>query len=135
MLFRSLAVRLSETAFLAVIGPSGSGKSSVLRAGLLPALWRGKLAGEAGWTTIAMTPGTHPLEELAARVGVESGVAAGLLLDDWRADPDRLRLGLRQLVAKGPATRLFLLVDQFEEVLTLAEEERRPASVRAAQRI
>src|SRR5207248_10234983 len=50
-LVAELAVRLSETAFLAVIGPSGSGKSSVLRAGLLPALWRGKLAGEAAWTT------------------------------------------------------------------------------------
>src|SRR5207253_10434027 len=42
-LVAELTVRLSETAFLAVIGPSGSGKSSVLRAGLLPAVWRGKL--------------------------------------------------------------------------------------------
>ena len=54
-----------------------------------------------------MTPGAHPLEELAVRVGMESGVAAGLLLDDWRADPNRLRLGLRQVPAKAPATRLF----------------------------
>src|SRR5213078_583293 len=105
-LVAELAVRLSETAFLAVIGPSGSGKSSVLRAGLLPAVWRGKVAGEGAWTTIAITPGAHPLEELAARVGTESGVAAGLLMDDWRVHPDRLRLGLRQVSAKAPAMRL-----------------------------
>ncbi|MEA2587949.1 MAG: hypothetical protein QOH66_876, partial [Actinomycetota bacterium] len=122
-LVAELAVRLSETAVLAVIGPSGSGKSSVLRAGLLPAVWRGKLAGQAACTTIAMTPGAHPLEELAARVGVECGVAAGLLLDDWRTDPDRLRLGFRQVLAKPPATRLFLLIDQLEEVFTLCSDE------------
>src|SRR6266849_1929258 len=99
-------------------------KSSVLRAGVLPAVWTGKVAGEAGWTTIAMTPGRHPLEELAERVGVESGVPAGLLLDDWRVDPGRLRLGLRQIVAKSPpTTRLLLLVDQFEELFTLCPDE------------
>ena len=70
-----------------------------------------------------MTPGAHPLEELAVRVGMESGVAAGLLLDDWRVHPDRLRLGLRQVSAKAPATRLFLLVDQLEEVFTLCSDE------------
>src|SRR5260370_1700997 len=122
-LIAGLTIRLAEMPFLAVIGPSGSGKSSVLRAGLLRALWSGKLAGEAAWTTIAMTPGSHPLEELAARVGVESGVPAGLLLNDWRADPDRLRLGVRQVLVKAPATRLFLLVDQFEEVFTLCSDE------------
>ncbi|HEX4865623.1 MAG TPA: hypothetical protein VFV02_16255, partial [Acidimicrobiales bacterium] len=123
-LVAELAVRLSESPFLAAIGPSGSGKSSVLRAGLLPRMWSGKLPGEGGWATITMTPGTHPLEELAAQVGAESGVPAGLLLEDWRAYPGRLRPALRQVLAKTPAiSRLLLLVDQFEEVFTLCSDE------------
>src|SRR5207247_302280 len=76
------------------------------------------------WTTIVMTPGAHPLAELAARVGVEAGVAAGLLLEDWWADPKRLPLALRQVLARSSgATRLLLLVDQFEEIFTLCSDE------------
>jgi WD40 repeat protein len=123
-LVAELAVRLSETGFLAVIGPSGSGKSSVLRAGLLPAVWRGELPGEGAWTTIVMTPGTHPLDELATRLGAESGVAAGFLLDDWRIEPRRVHLALHQVLAKRPAgSRLLLVIDQFEETFTLCSQE------------
>jgi WD40 repeat protein len=124
-LVAELGVRLSETAFLAVIGPSGSGKSSALRAGLLPAVWSGKVPGARRWTTIVMTPGAQPLQELAARVGIESGVAAGSLLDDWRSDPGRLRLGLRQALARAPAgARMLLVVDQFEEIFTLCSDDK-----------
>src|SRR5205085_11612583 len=59
-LIADLAVRVSETPFLAVIGPSGSGKSSVLRAGLLPAVWGCRLVGEAAWTTTVIRPGRAP---------------------------------------------------------------------------
>ena len=51
--------------FLAVVGPSGSGKSSVVRAGLVPALRRGGLPGSENWFVVEMFPGAHPLEELA----------------------------------------------------------------------
>ena len=132
-LIAELGVRLSEAAFLAVIGPSGSGKSSALRAGLLPAVWTGKVPGDGRWTTIAMTPGKQPLEELATRVGMESGVAAGSLVDDWRSEPERVRLGLRQALARAPAgARMLLVVDQFEEVFTLCSDEtERRAFIRA----
>ena len=50
--------------FLAVVGPSGSGKSSVVRAGLVPALRRGGLPGSEHWFVVDMFPGAHPLEEL-----------------------------------------------------------------------
>lgn len=50
--------------FLAVIGPSGSGKSSLVKAGLIPALWRGDLPGSEKWFIVEMLPGAHPLDEL-----------------------------------------------------------------------
>ncbi|MGH8906798.1 MAG: hypothetical protein ACRD0K_09845 [Egibacteraceae bacterium] len=70
-LVAELIVRLSEAPLLAVVGPSGSGKSSALRAGLLPAVRDGALPGADVWTTIVLTPGAHPLEELAARLGAQ----------------------------------------------------------------
>jgi WD40 repeat protein len=123
-LVAELVVRLSEHPFLAVVGPSGSGKSSVLRAGLLPAVWGATLPGVSSWTTIVLTPGAHPLEELAAQLGAVCGLPAGSLLDDWQADPIRVRLTIRQALAKEPANaRLLLLVDQFEELFTLCSDE------------
>jgi hypothetical protein len=85
-LVAELTMRLAETPFLAVVGASGSGKSSVLRAGLLPAVWSGTLPGASSWTTILLAPGARPLEELAVRVA---------------------------LAEASPDARLLLLVDQF----------------------
>ena len=62
--FRKWRTRLAL--FLAVVGPSGSGKSSVVRAGLIPALRRGELAGSEQWLVVELLPGVHPLEELEA---------------------------------------------------------------------
>jgi WD40 repeat protein len=123
-LVAELTMRLAETPFLAVVGPSGSGKSSVLRAGLLPAVWSGTLSGASTWTTILLAPGARPLEELAIRVALAAGVASGSVLEDLRADPRRLRLAVRQALAEAPPeSRLLLLVDQFEEVFTLCQDE------------
>jgi hypothetical protein len=69
-----LVERLSQTRFLAVIGASGSGKSSVVRAGLIPAIRRGDCLegnvwpppGGGKWPICVVTPGAHPLETLAA---------------------------------------------------------------------
>jgi WD40 repeat protein len=123
-LVAELTTRLAETSFLAVVGASGSGKSSVLRAGLLPAAWNGTLPGAGAWTTILLTPGPRPLEELAIRVALTAGVASGSVLEDLRADPTRLRLAVGQALAEAPPdARLLLLVDQFEEVFTLCRDE------------
>ena len=123
-LVADLVVRLSETPFLTVVGPSGSGKSSALRAGLLPAIWDGALAGAQVWTTIVLTPGAHPVEELAVRLATACKVAAESLLGDWRARPGWLRLAVRQALAEVPeGARLLLLVDQFEETFTLCTDE------------
>ena len=52
-----LVARLAVSRFVAVVGPSGSGKSSLVRAGLLPALARGALPGSRDWDTLLAPPG------------------------------------------------------------------------------
>ena len=86
---------------LVVIGASGSGKSSLVRAGLVPAVRHISAAdGPTGsaqtpaWEIVVITPTPHPLEVLATRLTrqVESVTAAATLLDDMRSDPRSLRL-------------------------------------------
>ncbi len=105
--------------FLVVVGPSGSGKSSVVRAGLIPALRRGELPGSEGWLVAEMVPGPRPLAELEEamnRVGVGSteGLAEHLLAGEGLAD-------LLERVLP-PDSVLLLVVDQFEEAFALVEE-------------
>ena len=123
-LIAELTARLAETRFLGVVGPSGSGKSSVVRAGLLPTIWRDELPGSKDWKTIVLTPGEHPLEELAIRVALLSGVAPGSLLGDLEADERGLDLAVKQVLAQEQEqVRLVLIVDQFEELFTLCRDE------------
>ena len=107
--------------FIAVVGPSGSGKSSVVRAGLVAAIRRGAIHGSEAWFVTEMHPGHHPLEELdAALMRVAVRPPAGLL--------GRLESGPRGLLEVADAivpegTELLLVVDQFEETFTLTESE------------
>jgi WD40 repeat protein/DNA-binding SARP family transcriptional activator/class 3 adenylate cyclase len=64
-LVAELVARLAESSLLAVVGPSGSGKSSLVRAGLLPALATGVVPGGQPWHTTVLCPGPHPARELA----------------------------------------------------------------------
>src|SRR5262245_16601911 len=65
-LVEQLVKRLATTRFLAVVGPSGSGKSSVVRAGLLPAIRRGDIPASESWRITDMFPGARPLDGLEA---------------------------------------------------------------------
>ena len=93
-----LAEQLTRPGLLMVLGPSGSGKSSLLRAGLLPAIAAGELPawGSAVWPVDLMTPGQRPLLELATRVAAVAGIPAGALDADVRADPARITAAIRQ---------------------------------------
>ncbi len=121
-----LVARVRARRLLGVFGASGSGKSSLLRAGLLPRVGDG--AG-AEWTTVLFAPGAHPLEECAARLAAVSGSSATALRQDLAADPRALHLTVLKALAERPAgAELLLVVDQFEEVFTLcgdAEERGR----------
>ena len=111
--------------FLAVVGPSGSGKSSVVKAGLLSAVRRGALPGSDNWFITEMTPGLNPLEELAValrRVAVDP--PADLLEPLRHDDRGLVRVLGRILPQDGDASpQLLLVIDQFEELFTLTEDD------------
>ena len=92
-LVAELVARLVGAPLLAVVGPSGSGKSSVVKAGLLPALKSGVLPGSERWPQVVIRPGEHPLRQL-------DGALASM-----------------------PADRFVLAVDQFEETFTVCRDE------------
>ncbi len=108
--------------FLAVVGPSGSGKSSVVRAGLIPALWRGELPGSERWFVVDMLPGAYPLDELEVALMRVAADQARNLHEPLARDPRGL-LRAAQLILPDDNSDLVVIVDQFEEVFTLVEDE------------
>ncbi|MEV7097102.1 hypothetical protein AB0M80_30040 [Amycolatopsis sp. NPDC051045] len=116
-LVEKLVERLGRQRFLAVLGASGSGKSSLLRAGLLPSV-----KGPA----VLLTPGARPLQECAVKFAAALGVAPGALLDDFAAHPRNLGLAARQLADSG-VEDVVVVVDQLEEVFTLCQDEKEQA--------
>ncbi len=125
-LTQRLVARLSEPdvhhRFLAVVGPSGSGKSSAVRAGLIPAIRRGALAGSEGWYIVEMLPGSNPWEELeAALLRIAVNPATGLF-DQLTSDALGLHRAVKE-VLPGTEAELVLIVDQFEELFTLVDDE------------
>jgi len=113
--------------FLAILGPSGSGKSSVVRAGLIPKLADNPVGGR-NLRVVVLTPGAHPLDTLAAGLATLSPSKGGSLrkqqeyLEKLNSDdPQAMRHIGAELRVRGP--RILLLVDQFEEIYSLCEDE------------
>ncbi len=109
--------------FLAVVGPSGSGKSSVVKAGVVPALRRGALPGSENWFIVEMMPGARPLEELAESLLRVAVNPPKNLLDRLRRDDSALAAAIHEALPADESTELVLVVDQFEEAFTLAEDK------------
>ena len=107
---------------LAVVGPSGSGKSSVVKAGLVPALRRGTLPGSEKWFIVEMTPGSHPYEELETalqQIAVERPANLWQVMQDGeRGLPRAVHLALPEADSE-----LLLILDQFEELFTLCQDK------------
>ncbi len=111
-----------ENNFLAVIGPSGSGKSSLVKAGVLPALRQGGVPGSENWFYAEMVPGEVPLEELAnALLSVSTSPLPGVV-DTLREEADGLARGVYEALPSKDS-KLLLMVDQFEELFTQVERE------------
>lgn len=123
-LVRQLLKRLDEPGpfahFLTLIGPSGSGKSSVVKAGLIAALSRGELPGSQNWLIAEILPGAQPLEELEVALLRLATNPPPTLLPQLRQDERGLLLAARRVLPDDDHV-LVLVIDQFEEVFTLVE--------------
>jgi len=120
-LTRELLARVQKESFLAIVGASGSGKSSIARAGLIPA-WMNE---HAEWGVVhTITPTAHPLESLAASLTRESEsvTATSTLMDDMQKDARSLRLYIKKMLNNSGNANLLLVVDQFEETFTLCKD-------------
>jgi ABC-type proline/glycine betaine transport system ATPase subunit len=118
-LLNKLLKRLQENRFLAVIGSSGSGKSSIVLAGLLPSLKAGKLSESDTWHYYSpIVPGTQPLNNLASifcPAERDMNTWVHEQIEEFKANPNHL---LTLLNERGSQPEV-LVIDQFEETFTL----------------
>ncbi|HUR01159.1 MAG TPA: ATP-binding protein, partial [Nonomuraea sp.] len=128
-LLERLGPRLEKHgSILLISGASGVGKSSLLRAGLMPALAKGRLpvAGSRRWPRLLITPTSRPLRALAEGWTETFGGRVETVYEQLRDDPRRTLSS-----ALSPDGRLVLVVDQFEELFVLVtDEQERQAFVR-----
>ena len=144
-LLQRMSRSLAGAGLLVVSGVSGAGKSSLLRAGVLPRIRGVGLAsapGSAAWPCLVFTPTRDPLDELALRVAALAGADAAAVRRGLDTDPERFALTARQAALapppgpgrdlEGPGLgrqqqprqrRLLLVVDQFEQVFTQCPDE------------
>lgn len=120
-----LLEKLKSSAFVAVLGSSGSGKSSLARAGLVSALRGGALTQGEDWHVCLVRPGAAPLTALAAQVAkLQPGQAMQATLDALTRDPRTLHLSVELALAdRDVGERVLMIVDQLEEVFTLCRDE------------
>ena len=116
-------LRADQGRFFTIVGASGSGKSSLVRAGLVPALrWNNT---SANWLIHILTPTAHPLESLATSLARENGslAATASLMDDLAQDPRMLSLYIKRELKTTGGPFLLLVIDQFEELFSLCRSE------------
>jgi WD40 repeat protein len=117
--------KLKASRFLAVIGASGSGKSSLVRAGVLPALRTGAAPGMEESTVRVLVPGAQPLTTLAAHlVRLQPNAGMQRTVDELTRDSRTFHLAASLLLIDRPRDEgLLWVVDQAEELFTLCRDE------------
>lgn len=111
--------------FLALVGPSGSGKSSVVKAGLIPALRSGAIPGSEKWFVAEMVPGANPLEALETALWAIAVDPPPDLVGPMQRDVRGMLRTIRRILPGENEAELLLVIDQFEELFTLVEDDER----------
>ncbi|GIH51657.1 WD40 repeat [Microbispora rosea] len=132
-LLAELTARLDERARsggpLMVVAPSGAGKSSLLRAGLLPALEDGALSGSRHWPQLLFTPGAQPMAALTKTLERLPGIDPGQVSEAIAAEAQQCAWMLHERFTARDADpdvvgpRMIVVVDQLEELFTQCEDE------------
>ena len=138
----TLTGTLTQAGIVMLTGASGAGKTSLLQAGLRPALTRGvQVPGSSSWFQVSMIPGTRPLTELSAQLARLGDRDPAVVRKSLADAPDDTHLLVSDIVQAargrpqdrdgsqperpGEASRLVLIIDQFEQVFAAAGEEGR----------
>ena len=117
-----LLAHMHQSDFLAVVGPSGSGKSSLVKAGLLPQLRQGAIASSKTWYVSEMVPGSTPIRNLASALNKVATRDSGHLYETLNSYTEALALMVANLLEDKDGD-LLLVIDQFEEVFTQVDSE------------
>jgi serine/threonine protein kinase/WD40 repeat protein/class 3 adenylate cyclase len=124
-LVNRLVRAVASNRLVTVVGASGSGKSSAVRAGLVPALRRGAVAGSERWFVADLYPGAHPFDELASALLSIATRPMPNLVAELTGDTRALGRIVKQLAPSD--AELVLVLDQFEELFTRASAADRAA--------
>ena len=110
---------IQESNFITIAGPSGSGKSSVARAGLFYALRSGRIEKSEDWLLATMNPQGDPVEQLAQALTVATqSVGVGGAIRAAGLEPKEFQQQIEMYLGSDQRRRLVLLIDQFEELFT-----------------
>ena len=122
-----LVARVKESRSVVIAGPSGSGKSSLVRAGLIHALKQGALPNSDRWLYATPTPGRDPIESLAVAMSrLTKSPDANKYLREHSSEPSALHELIESQLSDRKDQRAVIFVDQFEEIFTqvFKEDER-----------
>ena len=123
-LVSELVARVKESRFIVIAGPSGSGKSSLVRAGLIHALKQGTLPNSDRWLYATLTPGRDPVESLALAMSrMAKSPDAGKYVREHSAEPGALHEFVESQLSDRKDQRAVIFVDQFEETFTQVSKE------------